>query len=247
MKKIIQKIVGQGSPDLSRFLHRDSSIGALCLPPSSGVAALVPSAGRRKPLFKGISLSPQLEGGYSRENHRYTVVSGWKDQQHKNSTFPTFHRSSSCSGSAPATRSRVVYGVAPAPAVSVPVHQNSNTPSLHVPSTPNRGPSSTAGKSTVADSPLFSGIALPPRLVGENKGENHAYTIVSPWYDLTQNDGMPVILLGWVSPRDVARTTQNGGKPQQRDGTRKEGSGIKHEIRNSKSENREPRTVNRER
>ena len=34
--------------------------------------------------------------------------------------------------------------------------------------------------------PLFSAIALPPRLVGENKMENHWYTIVSPWYDLSQ-------------------------------------------------------------
>jgi hypothetical protein len=159
IKKTIQQIVGQ----------------ALRLPSSYGVAAprVDRGAGRRKPLFKGISLSPQLEGGYSRENHRYTVVSGWKDQQHKNSTFPRFHRSISCSGSAPATRSRVVYGVAPAPPVSVPILQNSNTPSLHVPSTPNREPSSTAGKSTAADSPFFSGIALPPRLVGENNGENH--------------------------------------------------------------------------
>ena len=55
-----------------------------------------------------------------------------------------------------------------------------------LPRTPNREPSSTAGKSTAADLPLFSGIALPPRLVGENKGENHAYTIVSPWYDLAR-------------------------------------------------------------
>jgi hypothetical protein len=65
---------------------------------------------------------------------------------------------------------------------------------------------------------------LPPRLVGENKTENHAYTIVSPWYDLTQNDGMPVVLLGGdarpiphglVSRRDVPHATQTAGKPAQ--------------------------------
>jgi hypothetical protein len=31
--------------------------------------------------------------------------------------------------------------------------------------------------------PFFAGTALPPRLVGQNNEENHAYTVVSPWYD----------------------------------------------------------------
>jgi hypothetical protein len=44
--------------------------------------------------------------------------------------------------------------------------------------------------------PFFSGIALPPQLSGRPTEENHAYTVLSPWYDLTQNHGMPVVLLG---------------------------------------------------
>jgi hypothetical protein len=32
--------------------------------------------------------------------------------------------------------------------------------------------------------PFFAGMALPPRLVGQNNEENHLYTVVSPWYDL---------------------------------------------------------------
>jgi uncharacterized repeat protein (TIGR01451 family) len=34
--------------------------------------------------------------------------------------------------------------------------------------------------------PFFAGTALPPRLVGQNNEENHLYTVVSPWYDLTR-------------------------------------------------------------
>jgi len=34
--------------------------------------------------------------------------------------------------------------------------------------------------------PFFAGTALPPRLVGQNNEENHAYTVVSPWYDLAR-------------------------------------------------------------
>jgi hypothetical protein len=33
--------------------------------------------------------------------------------------------------------------------------------------------------------PFFAGIALPPRLVGRQNEENHLYTVVSAWYDLT--------------------------------------------------------------
>ena len=178
IKKIIQKFVGQGSPDFY--------IGAPRLPSSYGVPAppVDRGAGRRKPLFKGISLSPQLEGGYSCENHRYTVVSGWKDQQHKNSTFPTFHRSISCSGSASATSSRVVYGVAPAPPVSMPFtitpslqHSTLPTPSLPVPSTLNPEPFAPSLHYSITPlpravtrhgNPFSAGTALPPRLVGEN-------------------------------------------------------------------------------
>jgi hypothetical protein len=35
--------------------------------------------------------------------------------------------------------------------------------------------------------PFFSGIALPPQLSGRPTEENHAYTVLSPWYDLTRN------------------------------------------------------------
>ena len=34
--------------------------------------------------------------------------------------------------------------------------------------------------------PFFAGTALPPRLVGRPNEENHLYTVVSPWYDLTR-------------------------------------------------------------
>jgi hypothetical protein len=49
------------------------------------------------------------------------------------------------------------------------------TPSLHVPSTPNREPS------VPTTPPLHHSTSpgrYPPRLVSENKGENHAYSIV---------------------------------------------------------------------
>jgi hypothetical protein len=116
----------------------------------------------------------------TQENHAYTVLLPWYDHQNKNSTRPTFHRSSS--GSAPATRSRVVYGVALAPAVSVPVLQNSNTPSpgtppLHHPISPGLSP---------RGNPFSAGTALPPRLVAQNNQENHSYTVLSPPYNFTQ-------------------------------------------------------------
>jgi hypothetical protein len=48
--------------------------------------------------------------------------------------------------------------------------------------------------------PFYAGTALPPRLVGENKGENHWYTIVSPWYDLTRSFS--------ITPRHHPRSNQ---------------------------------------
>jgi hypothetical protein len=51
------------------------------------------------------------------------------------------------------------------------------TPSLHNSVSPGLSP---RGK------PLFSGTALPPRLVGQNNQENHSYTVLPPWYNFTR-------------------------------------------------------------
>ena len=42
-----------------------------------------------------------------------------------------------------------------------------------------------AVSATRTGKPFFSGISRPPRLVGENRGENHTYSIVSGGYDLS--------------------------------------------------------------
>jgi hypothetical protein len=70
---------------------------------------------------------------------------------------------------------------------------NHSPPSLHYSITPLPQAVTRNGK------PFFSGIALPPRLVGENNRENHWYTVVSPWYDLTRTFS--------ITPRHHPRST----------------------------------------
>jgi hypothetical protein len=77
--------------------------------PDRSVSPHPDANGCGRAFFSGIGLLPRLEGRYNGEKNLYTVISPRYGLQNKNSTSPNSHRSSS--GSAPATRSRVVYGV----------------------------------------------------------------------------------------------------------------------------------------
>ena len=81
------------------------------------------------------------------------------------------------------------------PTLSPPPLHYSITPSLHSAHSITPLPQAV----TCHGKPFSASTAQPARLVAQNNQENHSYTVLSPWYNFTENDGMPVVLLGRVS------------------------------------------------
>jgi hypothetical protein len=59
--------------------------------------------------------------------------------------------------------------------------------------------------------PFFAGTALPPRLAGQPNEENHAYTVVSPCYDLARTFYQQANLPAVTKPIAVASAVPSGG------------------------------------